>query len=169
MANPEGELRELFKFILDIDDLDGTVIEQRIKDVMAMGAKKNTAYKPRQGGANRNAKNYLPEQVEFTKNYNEDLFHIFGYVKDDERNADSHTAFMDFEGRAKPENVAKTNYYKTLNKRAFEKRKRIRHGQLARPEDKIDVGKDAEGGFRMISHLDVMKHIGMLQLLEFSD
>ena len=128
MANPEGELRELFKFILDIDDLDGTVIEQRIKDVMAMGAKRNTAYKPRQGGANRNAKNYLPEQVEFTKNYNEDLFHIFGYVKDEVRNPDSHTAFMDFEGCAKPENVAKTNYYKTLNKRAFEKRKRIRHG-----------------------------------------
>ena len=121
-----------------------------------MGAKKSQAYKPRQGGTNRNAKNYLPEQIEFTKNYNEDLFHIFGYVKDEERNPDSHTGFLDFEGCAKPENTAKTNYYKTLNKRAFEKRKRIAHGQLARPEDKIDVGTNAEGGFRLISHLDVM-------------
>ena len=83
LANPEGELRELFKFILGMDSLDGTVIEQRIKDVLAMGAKKNSVYKPRQGGTNRNAKNYLPEQIEFTKHYNEDLFHIFGYVKDE--------------------------------------------------------------------------------------
>ena len=89
LANPEAELRELFKFILNIDSLEGTVIEQRIKDVIAMGTKKSQAYKPRQGGTNRNAKNYLPEQIEFTKNYNEDLFHIFGYVKDEERNPDS--------------------------------------------------------------------------------
>ena len=43
LANPERELRELFKFILGMDNLDGTVIEQRIKDVMAMGAKKNSS------------------------------------------------------------------------------------------------------------------------------
>ena len=157
LANPERELRELFKFILGMDNLDGTVIEQRIKDVMAMGAKKNSAYKPRVGGTNRNAKNYLPEQIEFTKNYNEDLFHIFGYVKDEDRNVDSHTAFLDFEGRAKPENVAKTNYYKILNKRAFEKRKLIAHGKLAQEQDKIHVGTNVDGGFRLITHLDVMK------------
>ena len=47
LANPEEELRELFKFILGIEEIDGTVIEQRIKDVMAMGSKKNQTYKPR--------------------------------------------------------------------------------------------------------------------------
>ena len=61
------------------------------------------------------------------------------------------------------------NYYKTLNKRAFEKRRRIANGQMAKPADKIHVGTNAEGGFRMISHLDVMRHINMLQLLEFAD
>ena len=69
---------------------------------MAMGAKKNSAYKPRQGGTNRNAGNYLPEQIDYTKHYNEDLFHIFGYVKDDERNPNSNTPFLDYQGRAKP-------------------------------------------------------------------
>lgn len=54
LANPEHELRELFKFILGIDELEGTVIEKRIEDVMAMGSKKNQTYKPRQGGTNRN-------------------------------------------------------------------------------------------------------------------
>ena len=41
-------------------------------------------------------KNYLPEQLEFTKSYNEDLFHIFGYVKDDERLPDNNTPFLDY-------------------------------------------------------------------------
>ena len=106
-----------------MDDIEGTVIEQRIKDVMAMGAKKNQTYKPRQGGTNKNLANYLPEQIEFTKKYNEDIFHIFGYVKDDQRNAENpHTAFLDFEGTAKPENVDKINYYKELNKKAIQQR-----------------------------------------------
>jgi len=30
---------------------------------MAMGAKKNQTYKPRQGGTNRNLSNYLPEML----------------------------------------------------------------------------------------------------------
>ena len=45
--DPEPELRNLFKFILGLDSLEGTVIDKRIKDVMAMGAKKNQTYKPR--------------------------------------------------------------------------------------------------------------------------
>ena len=54
LTNPEAELRNLFKFILGVESIDGTVVEQRIKDVMAMGAKKNQTYKPRQGGTNKN-------------------------------------------------------------------------------------------------------------------
>ena len=36
-----SRLRNLFAFILGIEDVTGTVIEKRIKDVMAMGAAKN--------------------------------------------------------------------------------------------------------------------------------
>jgi len=46
--------------------------------------------------------NYLPEQIEFTKKQNEELFHIFGYVKDEQRIPDNVTPFMDFEGKADP-------------------------------------------------------------------
>lgn len=83
LSQPEEELKNLFKFILGMEDIEGTVIERRIQDVMNMGSKKNQVYKPRQGGTNRNLANYSPQQIEFTKNYNEDLFHIFGYIKDD--------------------------------------------------------------------------------------
>ena len=41
LSQPEVELRNLFAFILGIEDVTGTVIEKRIKDVMAMGAAKN--------------------------------------------------------------------------------------------------------------------------------
>ena len=34
LNNPEHELRELFKFILGVENIDGTVIERRIIDVM---------------------------------------------------------------------------------------------------------------------------------------
>jgi len=101
LDNPEQELRELFKFILGLENIEGTVIEKRIMDVMGMGSKKNQTYKPRQGGTNRNLINFLPEQIEFTKQYNEDLFHIFGYVKD-KRLPDNNTPFLDYEGKANP-------------------------------------------------------------------
>ena len=70
-------------------------------------------------------KNYLPEQLEYTKAYNEELFHTFGYVKDEERIPDNNTPFLDYEGKARPESVAKTNYYKKLNEMAMQKRMRI--------------------------------------------
>lgn len=41
LEKPEEELKQLFKFILGMESIEGTVIERRIKDVMAMGAKKN--------------------------------------------------------------------------------------------------------------------------------
>jgi len=73
---------------------------------------------------------------------------------------------MDFEGKAKPENVAKLNYYKELNKVGMQKRLRIKHGDLA--DDKITVGPGAEGGVRLISHLNVMKQLNILDHIEFA-
>jgi len=37
LVNPREELHKLFKFILCMDDLKGTVIERRIDDVLALG------------------------------------------------------------------------------------------------------------------------------------
>ena len=76
---------------------------------------------------------YTPEMLEYFKETNEDMFHIFGYVKDD-RN-DNNTPFMDYEGKARLESVEKTNYYKKLNELAWVKRLRLKHGHL--PKDKI--------------------------------
>ena len=58
LTNPREVLTELFQFILGLESLEGTVMEQRIEECLKMGVKKNQAYKPRQGGANKNLKNF---------------------------------------------------------------------------------------------------------------
>jgi len=74
---------------------------------------------------------------------------------------------MDFEGKAKPENVAKINYYKTLNQRAMQKRKAIKHGDLAADKMKHTVGPGANGGIKMISHLNIMSELTVLNKFDF--
>ena len=66
--------------------------------------------------------------LEYFKETNEEMFHIFGYAKDDRD--DNNTPFMDYEGKARPENVSKTNYYKKLNELAWSRRMKIRKGDL---------------------------------------
>ena len=51
---------------------------------------------------------------------------------------------------------------------AQEKRKRIRNGERARPEDKIHVGASAPGGFSLMSTLNVMGSMDLLDHLEFA-
>ena len=61
--------------------------------------------------------------------------YIFGYAKDDRE--DNTTPFIDYEGKARSESIAKTNYYKELNELAWKKRMTIKHGEL--PESKIEL------------------------------
>ena len=122
MTNPRKELKNLMKFILGMESTEGTVLEQRIEDVLAMGKEANQTYKPRSGGSNKNLMNYTDEQQQYQYDHNEDLLHFFGYVKD-EKNPDNNTPYFDYKGKANPENVRKTNGYKKLNEKAFEKRR----------------------------------------------
>ena len=61
VRDPSKELKEIFRFILGIESIEGTVIEHRINEVMQWSTERNQTYKPRQGGINKNLKNYLPE------------------------------------------------------------------------------------------------------------
>ena len=56
-------------------------------------------------------------------------------MKDDNEN--NTTVFIDYEGKAKPENVAKINYYKKLNELGWARRMKTKPGSL--PKEKIDV------------------------------
>ena len=124
--------------MLGLESLEGTVIEHRIDEVMKWSASRNQSYRPRQGGVNKNLKNFLPEQLEYMQDLNEELFHTFGYVKHE--NNDTETQFVDYNGKAKASSVDKINYYRKLNEKAFEKRLKTRHGEL--PKTKTVVHKD---------------------------
>ena len=45
VKNPEELLQEVFKFLLDTEDISGTVIERRIKEIVDLGASATQAYK----------------------------------------------------------------------------------------------------------------------------
>ena len=89
-------------------------------------------------------------------------------MKDDERIPENNTPFLDYEGNAKQTSVDKTNYFRELNKRAMEKRKRIPDGARAAEADKIHVGANAPGGFSLMPTLNVMGNMKCLEHLEFS-
>ena len=72
---------------------------------------------------------------------------MLGYVKDD--NPNNTTPFVDYEGKAKPENVAKINYYKELNKLAWERRMKVKKGHL--PETKLPIRYDDPGAMPVIT------------------
>ena len=85
---------------------------------MNMGASANTTYKPRgSGGVNKNAANYKPEQIEFSKQLNSKFIHFFGYAADGKET--NTTPMFDYEGKAPEEHVTMMNQYKEMNKKAF--------------------------------------------------
>ena len=49
LQQPEVVLKNLFKFVLCSENIDGTVIEKRIKETISKG--KNYLYKPRSAGS----------------------------------------------------------------------------------------------------------------------
>ena len=86
----------------------------------------------------------------------------------DKHQPENITPFLDYEGKANPENVAKINYYKELNRSAMQKRMNIRHGESADPSNKIWVGPNSESALRMIPHLGMVKGLSIFDKLQFS-
>lgn len=166
MANPRKEISKLFQFVLGMDTLEGTVLETRIEEILSMGSEKNRVYKPRSGGSNKNLKNFTREQIAYCKEVNEELFHVFGYAKDERE--ENNTPFLDFEGKARPESTQKTNYYKKLNEMGFERRKKQLRGEL--DKDLMNMGEDSPGYIRMISSLNIMANQAInLEHLRFAN
>ena len=136
-----------------------------------MGSKKNQAYKPRLGTSNKNLKNYRDEQLEYTKKVNEEVFHIFGYAdmsNEEEYDGEpNNTPFMDFKGKAKPENRAKFNYFKTLNEMGMKKRMNLAHGELPPEKDKIVIDKTHDDAQSCISKLDLFSLDPIFEHLTF--
>ena len=73
----------MFKFVLAEKSLEGTVIEQRIKDTISEG--KNFLYKPRSagGGFHKHEDKIRGEQMDAMMKKLQYYMHFFGYAKDE--------------------------------------------------------------------------------------
>ena len=102
--------------------------------------------------------------LKYSAEVNEEINHIFGYAKDDRE--DNTTPFVDYEGKARPESITKTNYYKKLNELNWRKRMAVPHGCL--PEAKIEHTEHAHGVFNMISHMQVLQGYPVVEIMNLS-
>lgn len=92
LQQPEIVLKDLFKFVLAEKNIDGTVIEKRIRETISKG--KNYLYKPRSAGqgfhkhANKISEAKMADMMQKLEFY----LHFFGYAKDERpEHADSIT------------------------------------------------------------------------------
>ena len=168
MANPRVELQNLMKFILGMDSIEGTVLEQRIEDVVSMGAASTQIYKPRSGGSNKNLMNYTPEQLEYKTSELEKLVHFFGYAVD-EKNPNNITPYFDYKGTAKKESVNLINGFKRLNERAFLMREQQikKFGKTPPREIISNMLHIRPGEIKMIPYFELMDSLHLVNQVSF--
>ena len=116
--NPEAELEGIMKFILDLEDLEGTNVERRIKEVIAAGDKATHLYalKDTTGKMTANVEKYNEEQVKYIKDKFGDMLYFFGYTNHPEQ--ENPTALYEFDEHT-PENLAKFNGFRKQNENAI--------------------------------------------------
>ena len=83
LIDPEPVLKDMFKYILGVDNVDNSVIEKRIQETISTG--KNFIYKPRNagGGFHKCVDKISSEQMEFMMHTLEPFMFFFGYAKDE--------------------------------------------------------------------------------------
>jgi hypothetical protein len=65
MKHPQAAMEDVFKFVLGVHDISGTVIEGLIQQ--KTNSKTPEVYKPRVGKVNANIGRFSPEQIENIK------------------------------------------------------------------------------------------------------
>lgn len=112
--NSEPVILRMFAFMLD-QDISGTVIEARIKDVCSGGHETKAAYKIKSKSANlsRNAPMYTPAQIEHLKTELRDYLHFYGYTNVDEN---SETKFFEYSDLTEADKTS----YKAYQTQVFE-------------------------------------------------
>lgn len=67
VKDPCTALHNIFKFVLGMNSLKGTVIENRIMESLKRGDEANLVYRPSNITMNKNKHRYTPEMLEYIK------------------------------------------------------------------------------------------------------
>ena len=102
VLNPAPVLCELFRFILGVESIEGTVVEKRINDYVAKGSTSASVYKLKadpKANLSRNRGMYTENQIEqYFKNACRDYIYYFNYCDHpEEGKADANTTFFEYE------------------------------------------------------------------------
>lgn len=108
----------IFKFLLEIDNIEGTNAQRRIDEVVKAGRSATQTYKFKEttGQLNASAKRYTQEQQKFIKDELGDLLYFFGYSNIDE---DSYSNFYQFDEHTE-ERRALHNGFKKVNEESLQ-------------------------------------------------
>jgi len=96
-TNPEVELTNIMKFLLNVTDITGTNAERRVKEVIAKGKDATVLYqlKDNTRTLNTNVKRYNKEQLAYIEHEMKDIMYYFGYAKIKE-DPENYTGFHDY-------------------------------------------------------------------------
>jgi len=111
LINREHSLSDLMRFVLDVPSLEGTIVEQRVKNLAQESAGKGAHYKLKDtsGNISKNVHMYTPEQMEYLKTELKDFNLFFGYSNNPD--GENQTAFFDYGSDLTPEEVARFGQY----------------------------------------------------------
>jgi len=97
-SNRVETLTKMFKFLLEVPSIEGTVVEARIKEISAISTASSAPYrlKSTSTSLSKNTKMYTPEQLELIKTQMRNFLIYFGYTNQPEGHQpyDDTTAFF---------------------------------------------------------------------------
>ena len=101
VLNPAPVLCEIMRFILGVESIEGTVVEQRINDYVSRGSTSASVYKLKadpKANLSRNRGLYSEAQIEeYFKRGCRDYLYYFNYCSHPEEGmADANTTFFDY-------------------------------------------------------------------------
>ena len=114
--DPVPIIKDTFRFLLDVESIEGTVLEKRINEKCGVAGGPKALYKakPSGTGLNRNAHMYSAKQIENLKVQLKDFLYHFGYASHpSEKNE---TAFFDFPEQEKAD-LAQFKHFEAQNKK----------------------------------------------------
>jgi hypothetical protein len=140
--NPRKELEGIFKFLLDVDSIEGTNAERRLDQIMAMGADAAKSYATKQttGKFNAHRSKYTDSQIDRIRERNAELLYYFGYANHPDQ--ENHTAFFEFKDH-KPEHLEQFYGYRKDNEKFL--KQLAKEGGWKGPKYGVNVA--ANGGY----------------------
>jgi len=138
----QSSLEEMFRFLLNTDNLDGTFIKRRIDEVAARGKEASTLYKPR---STTGVKSSDYDNEEHVARINERFEHFnkfFGYAKLKGQESTEAKTYAEYEAKEGDDQLL--GQFRQSNKEhlqwAFEKGEEIDNLQVSCWEEMLKIG-----------------------------